>query len=303
MIEVLEAYNVSKTYDGKNWALRDFTLTVKRGELVSLLGRNGAGKTTFINIATTQLRQTYGTLRILGYDVIKDAKNIRRRIAVVPQEAMPLSMATPWEHVYYYLLARGFGINEAKERTARYLREMDLWDYRNVISSKLSGGLRRRILVTMAIATEAEMIFLDEPTIGLDPISKMNVWRYIGQYAKRGCTFILTTQDMDEAEILSDRVAIMDRGQLLVYGDLQSIKSKIESKIRIEIRGSISEEKLSKYGRIINLTDKLLLYTDEKFAEEITKIAVINGCQITISPIRLEDIFISLVKAEVLEDA
>ncbi len=295
MGDVLEAYNVSKTYDGKNWALLDFTLTIRRGELLSLLGRNGAGKTTFINIATTQLKQTRGTLRIMGYDVIKEAKNVRRLIAVVPQEARPLSVATPWEHVYYYLLARGFSVNEARERTARYLREMDLWEYRNVISSKLSGGLRQRILVTMAIATEAEMIFLDEPTIGLDPISKMNVWRYIGQYARMGCTFVLTTQDMDEAEILSERVAIMDRGKLIAYGDLQSLKSKIKSKIRIEIKGHVSEEKLRKYGSIINLSDKLLLYTDEKFTEEVAELAMASDCQITISPIRLEDVFISLV--------
>jgi len=303
MMSALEAYNVSKTYDGKNWALLDFTLTIKQGELLSLLGRNGAGKTTFINIATTQLRQTRGTVRVLGYDVVKETKSVRRLIAIVPQEARPLSLATPWEHVYYYLLARGLSINEARERTARYLREMDLWEYRNVISSKLSGGLRQRILVAMAIATEAEMIFLDEPTIGLDPIGKMNVWRYIGQYTKMGCTFVLTTQDMEEAEILSDRVAIMDRGKLIAYGDLQSLKSRIKSKIRMEIRGKVSEEKLREYGSVINLSDKLLLYTDEKFADEAANLAITNNCQVTISPIRLEDVFISLVGVEPHEEA
>jgi len=303
MMNVLEAYKVSKTYDGKNWALLDFTLTIKRGELLSLLGRNGAGKTTFINIATTQLRQTRGTVRVLGYDVIKEAKSVRRLIAIVPQEARPLSLATPWEHVYYYLLARGLSINEARERTARYLREMDLWECRNVISSKLSGGLRQRILVAMAITTEAEMIFLDEPTIGLDPIGKMNVWRYIGQYAKKGCTFVLTTQDMEEAEILSDRVAVMDRGILIAYGDLQSLKSRVKSKIRMEIKGNVSEEKLREYGSVINLTDKLLLYTDEKFADEVAKLAMTNNCQVTISPIRLEDVFISLVGVGPHEEA
>ncbi|MEM2041039.1 MAG: ABC transporter ATP-binding protein [Nitrososphaerota archaeon] len=303
MKNVLEAFNVSKTYDGINWALRDFTLTVNRGELVSLLGRNGAGKTTFINIATTQLRQTSGTVRILDYDVFKDAKNVRKLIAVVPQEARPLSLATPWEHVYYYLSARGLSMNDARERTTRYLREMDLWEHRNVICSKLSGGLRQRVLVTMAIAAEAEVTFLDEPTIGLDPISKINVWKYINQYAKRGFTFILTTQDMEEAEVLSNRIAIMDRGRLLTYGDLQSIKFKIKPKIRVEIKCAIPEAALRKYGQVINLGDKLLLYVDEDHIDEVAKLVLNQGCQITISPIRLEDVFISLVGGSVHDEA
>lgn len=297
--EVLEAYNLYKTYDGTTWALEDFSLVVRGGEKISILGRNGAGKTTFIRIAATQLKKTKGTVRVMGFDVDTDAKAIRKRIAVVPQESNPLMLCTPWEHVFYYLMIRGFSIQEARALATRYLRELELDGYSNVLASNLSGGLRRRILVAMALASEAELIFLDEPTIGLDPLGKQRVWKVIERAAREGRTVVLTTHDMEEAELLSDRVAIVDRGRVVTVGNLAEIKSLIRESIRVDLSGSmVDADEFVSLGRTIDLGSKLRIYTDENGAREVLELALKRGVRAEVSRVGLEDAFLLLIGRE-----
>ncbi|MCS7142851.1 MAG: ABC transporter ATP-binding protein [Aigarchaeota archaeon] len=292
----IEATRLYKTYDGLRWALEDFSLKVMRGQVVSLLGRNGAGKTTFVRIAATQLRKTKGELRVLGYDVEREAKMVRERVAVVPQESHPLHLCTPWEHVYYYLNIRGIGRSEARERARSYLKDLELSDYMNVPASNLSGGLRRRVLVGMALASEADLLFLDEPTIGLDPVSKHRVWEVVRKSVREGRTVLLTTHDMEEAEVLSDSVAILEAGRVLASFSVQELKARIEKKMRVDLETSRLDLSLVRgYGRCIVLGSIVRVYTDLRGARELAEIAVSNGAKATISPLTLEDVFLEVV--------
>lgn len=297
MVIILESISLYKTYGGGRWALEDFNINLRRGEIVALLGRNGAGKTTFIRIASTQLKQTRGEVRVFGYDVTREAKKIRERIAVMPQEGRPESLNTAWEHVYLYLAARGLSLSEAKRRAERYLRELDLWDCRDEVSSKLSGGLRQRILVAMAAATEAELLFLDEPTIGLDPISRIRTWRAIKRAVSGGASVFLTTHDMNEAEMLADRVAIIDEGRLILFGSIKEVKSSLPYPFRVDVPASFPISELEGHPRILNLASRTRVYTSEAGAREIVDAALRRGVEVSVSPITLEDVFISFVGA------
>ena len=163
---VLESCSVSKTFDGKNWALKDVTFHVNSGEVLALLGPNGAGKTTFIRIASTELLPTYGTVKILGYDVVKEPSKVRKHITVIPQEVKPIGFLTPWEIVFSYLLIKGYSFRDAKRLTEWVLKELDLWNHKDKQCYFLSGGLKHRIFVALALASNSEVIFLDEPTTG-----------------------------------------------------------------------------------------------------------------------------------------
>src|SRR5919199_4935165 len=162
----IEAKQVSKTYKGSNYAaLSAISLDVEPGQIFTLLGRNGAGKTTFVRICATQLMPTAGTINILGYNVVKEPNKVRNIISVVPQEGRPLRALTPWDHVYNWLQIRGESKNKSKEKTERILHKLELYEARNRPAMNLSGGMKQKILVAMAMATNAELLFLDEPTI------------------------------------------------------------------------------------------------------------------------------------------
>src|SRR5262245_46132821 len=199
--EIAKAYKNSKVY-----ALRNINVCVESGKIFTLLGRNGAGKTTFVRICATQLLPTSGSAEVLGHDVILEPGKIRNKISVVPQEGRPLRALTPWDHVYNWLRLRGMDKDESRIRSEQALYDFDLFKVKDTPAMNLSGGMKQKILVAMAMATDAEMLFLDEPTIGLDPVSRRQVWKSIKQKRDAGKTIILTTHYMDEAESLADEL-------------------------------------------------------------------------------------------------
>ncbi len=205
----LSAVHLGKVYPGSKSgtpALADVNLQVPTGRVYGLIGRNGAGKTTFVRIAATQLALTSGSLEVLGLDVKTQAREIRCRIACVPQEARPLYFLNTEEVVYLYLKMRGMEPAEARRRTRDALEELSLTEYAKKLVARLSGGLRRRTLCAMVLASDAEVLFLDEPTTGLDPLARREVWKAVRRTIREHRTILLTTHYLDEAEALSSRL-------------------------------------------------------------------------------------------------
>ncbi|MCI4346969.1 MAG: ABC transporter ATP-binding protein, partial [Thermoplasmata archaeon] len=200
----LLAHDVRKVYRLRRGptiqALAGVSMRVERGERVALLGRNGAGKTTFLKIASTLLTPTGGRVEVFGFDSDREADEVRRRIAVVPQEGKPFFHLTPREQVYTYLRARGLDRSTAKSRTEEALGQMELEEVADRLSITLSGGQRQRTMVATVIATEAPLLFLDEPTIGMDPFARRAVWESLRALTRKGSTILLTTHYLDEAE-------------------------------------------------------------------------------------------------------
>ena len=293
---MIESEDLWKTYDGVRWALAGVDLRVREGEVLALLGRNGAGKTTFIKIASSLLKPTKGTVRVLGMDVTREAARVRERTALVPQEGRPSNLNTPWSHVYYYLIARGLPRSEARLRARRYLQDLELWEVKDVICGNLSGGMRQRVLVAMALATEADVLFLDEPTIGLDPVSKQTVWEQIRASASEGRTVVVTTHNMEEAETISDRVAVINAGRIVAQGTPEEVRSVVGYAHRVDLRGDgINPEELSGYGLVRRIGDRYRVYLRDSAAGELLDLAIAKGWAASLSRTTLEDAFVLLV--------
>lgn len=297
-MSAVEAVQVTKKYKGSvSFALNNISLNIEPGRIFTLLGRNGAGKTTFVRICATQLLPTSGTVKIFNNDLIKDTEKIRNYISIVPQEGRPLRALTPWDHVYYWLRIRGVNKYESSERTKKVLRDFELYDVRNKLSMYLSGGMKQKILVAMAMATESKLLFLDEPTIGLDPVSRRQIWKAIKEKKESGTTIMLTTHYMDEAEVLSDDIVIIDKGIVIAQGTISDIRNKIKENIKIEIsKSGIDMETLKSYGSVIDSgADILKLFTFESNIQELSGIAIKKNLFFKVSPITLDDVFVSLV--------
>jgi len=302
---IIEVRKLVKYY-GKNEvpALDGLDLAVNEGRIFTLLGRNGAGKTTFLRIATTQLLPTSGSVSVLGLDVLRDAKAVRKRIAIAPQEGRPLWTLTPKDHILLALMMRGVGHSEAVHKAKRVLQTLELIEVERVRSEDLSGGMKQRVLVAMAIACDAELIFLDEPTIGLDPVSRRKVWDELIRLKRdEGRTIVLTTHYMDEAEALSDELAIIDRGKVLANGSPSDVKQKhLDARIRIDVTNGFTAEELQAYGKVVRAGNLLRILTDETRAQEISREALNRKAAISISPVSLDDVFVELVGSEIDRD-
>ena len=298
-MHAIEAYNLSKIYKGTHVpALDNISLKIEQGQIFTLLGRNGAGKTTFVRICATQLLPTSGTLKVLGYDVISHAENIREFISVVPQEGRPLRALTPWDHVYNWLKIRGEEKYIAKIKTEKILERFELLKVKDKPAMNLSGGMKQKILVAMATAVDADLLFLDEPTIGLDPVSRRQVWNLMQDLKKEGKTILLTTHYMDEAEILSDKIVIIDNGKIVKEGNINDLRKIIPQNIRMDIskKNIVDIEKLKDYGNVVEIgTDIIRLFTFESSIGELSNLAIKNKMSFNISPITLDDIFVHLV--------
>jgi ABC-2 type transport system ATP-binding protein len=298
-LHVIEAYNLSKIYKGTHVpALDNISLKIEQGQIFTLLGRNGAGKTKFVRICATQLLPTSGTLKVLGYDVISQAENIRKFISVVPQEGRPLRALTPWDHVYNWLKIRGEEKFIAKIKTEKILERFELLKVKDKPAMNLSGGMKQKILVAMATAVDADLLFLDEPTIGLDPVSRRQVWNLMQDLKKEGKTILLTTHYMDEAEILSDKIVIIDNGKIVKEGNINDLRKIIPQNIRMDIskKNIVDIEKLKEYGNVVEIgTDIIRLFTFESSIGELSNLAIKNKMSFNISPITLDDIFVHLV--------
>jgi ABC-2 type transport system ATP-binding protein len=297
-LQAIEAYSVSKIYkDTHVPALDNISLKIDKGKIFTLLGRNGAGKTTFVRICATQLLPTSGILKVSGYDVINQAEDIRKFISVVPQEGRPLRALTPWDHVYNWLKIRGEEKSIAKIKTEKILERFELLKVKDKPAMNLSGGMKQKILVAMATAVDVNIYFLDEPTIGLDPVSRRQVWNLIQDLKKEGKTILLTTHYMDEAEILSDKIVIIDNGKIVKEGNMNDLRKIIPQNIRMDIsKKNIDVEQLKGYGNIVEIgTDIIRLFTFESHIGELSNIAIKNNTSFNLSPITLDDIFVYLV--------
>jgi len=302
---VIEASELVKYYRKKKEpALDKLNLCIKEGQIFTLLGRNGAGKTTFLRIATTQLLPTSGTVRVFGLDSERDAKQIRRRIAITPQEAKPLWTLDAYDHVLLSLLMRGENLGDASAKAKRVLNTLELTEFAKVHSEELSGGLRQRILIAMTIACDVDLMFLDEPTIGLDPVGRRKVWNeLIRLKQEEGKSIVLSTHYMDEAEALSDELAIIDHGHVLASGTPADVCSKhLGSRIRVDVTSGFSETELEAYGRVTRFGNLSRVFADEETAEKLSKEALSRKASISISPVTLDDVFVEIVGTSIEEE-
>ena len=226
---VLSIDGVSKTYDGGVAALKSVDLAIGRGEIFALLGPNGAGKTTLINIICGIVTPSSGTILVDGHDAIADYKSARRRIGLVPQELSTDAFETVLATVSYS--RRLFGRSGNAGYIERVLRDLTLWDKRKSKIKELSGGMKRRVLIAKALAHEPEILFLDEPTAGVDVGLRRDMWRLVHQLREKGTTIILTTHYIEEAEEMADRVGVIAKGELLLVEDKTALMAKLGKRV------------------------------------------------------------------------
>ena len=283
-MSVIEVENLGKTYPGGTKALEQVTFQVPRGEVFCLLGRNGAGKTTLLRILATQLRPSTGRALVLGHDVVREPRAIREKIAVVPQEARPQMMLSGYDHIYLMCMIRGMARAEAKKRTRAIMEEFDLWEHKDKLTADLSGGLRQRVMIAIALTMDPELLFLDEPTIGLDPVGRRQVWALVRRMTKQGVTVLLTTHYMDEAERLSDRLAIVDKGQVVFLGSVDAAKAHAGHGMQVIVES----------GNNGGERQVLKPASDEEILR-IVQQGIQEGKRVTFKPPTLEDAFIAMV--------
>jgi ABC-2 type transport system ATP-binding protein len=299
----VESFNINKLYKGSNKkALDNISLKIESGKISTLLGRNGAGKTTFVRICSTQLLPTSGRILIFGDDVVSSPEKIRKIVSIVPQEGRPLRALTPWDHIYNWLKIRGECNSSASKKTSDILNRLDLYFAKDAPVLNLSGGMKQKILVGMAMATETPLLFLDEPTIGLDPVSRRQVWSLIKDWKNKGRTIVLTTHYMDEAELLSDSIFIIDKGKVISKGTMTNLRNTLNYQIRVDINESIKynnrdiKDLFFSFGKIIDISsNSIRLFTYESNLKEISELAMKSNLSFAISPITLDDIFVNLL--------
>ncbi len=290
--------HLRKVYPGSKGgsaALEDLTLDIPDGRVYGVIGRNGAGKTTFVRIAATQLERTSGSATVLGHDVATEERAIRTRIACVPQESRPLYFLNVEEVVYLYLKLRGLDPAESRARTRDALDQLSLTEFRRRSVARLSGGLRRRVLCAMVLASDAEILFLDEPTTGLDPIARREVWEAIRRAIRERRTILLTTHYLDEAEALSTRLALFERGRLVLEGTPDDLRARVRYPYRVTIFGAYPLEELQSYGRVSPIEGGSLVFARENESRELARMALEKGLRVSLGPVSLEDIFLEVV--------
>ena len=295
--ELVRCEGLTKVYGGSDVrALDSVSFSVSSCGVFVLIGRNGSGKTTLVRILATELEPTSGEAYVDGVDVVAQPWRVRERIAIVPQEARPLPWMTPLQSVLSYLLWRGFSYGEAKRRASEALGLLGLVDYEGTLNRMLSGGLKRKVLVAMVLASEAEVIFLDEPTTGLDPISRRDFWRVLREVARRRFTF-LTTHYLEEAEQLADVVGILDRGQLVRIGSLDMLRRSMRYSYSLKLLSKPAPQLLgSVEGEVVTDEDGYVrVLTSEDEAFQLSRMLAAAGLRFTITPVSLEDMFVYLV--------
>jgi len=301
-MEAVKSVNLVKAYRGKEKieALKGVNISIEKGELFTLLGPNGAGKTTFLRIISTQLLPTSGEAYVLGFNVLDEAEKVREHIAVVPQDVATYGNFTPWEYCYYFSLLRGMTKQKAKETSERALKAVELWELRNRTCATLSGGEKKRAIIAAALASEAEVLLLDEPTSGLDAIARRKVWAALREMVEQGKTILLTTHIMEEAEMVSDKLAIIHKGELMAQGSVEEIKGLAKEKFRVVVEGSLKtlEGYVSNNSSVSFGSKRIIYVEDGDEAIELIRKALKKGLKAEASPITLEDVFVKLVGGE-----
>ena len=281
--------DVGRRY-GDFWALRGVTFEVGRGVVLGVLGPNGAGKTTLVRILTTELMPSEGRSFVAGFDVVKEPEKVRKVIAAVPQESRPIDFLTPYEFILSYLLLRGLSLREARRRTREVLQTFGLWEVRNREVDALSGGMKRRVLVAAVFAADAEVMFLDEPTTGLDVYSRRLVWNAMSELKKRGATVVLTTHYVEEAAALSDIVLVLNRGRVVDFAPPDRLVEKVPGRYVVEVYGA--DGRVAEGERVLEIGGRRLYYV-EKPPEALS----LDGAKVVVRPKSLEDYVLLTVGA------
>ncbi|MCL4411489.1 ABC transporter ATP-binding protein [Candidatus Marsarchaeota archaeon] len=272
---MIDIVRLRKRYKDGTVALKGVSLSFDK-QITTVIGRNGAGKTTLMRILSTQLLPSSGRATVDGLDVVKDAEALRKKLVSIPQEASPMGFLTPMEHLKTYLIARGSTVRQAARDAEDALRTLELYDARNTPSDELSGGMKRKIFVAMALAANADVVFLDEPTTGLDPLSRLEVWSAVKML--KG-TLVLTTHYMEEAAELSDEIAMVDNGEVIGHGTMKSLLKRFNGMVRAETTAA-------NVGGKYTIGNTKIMYIREHEAERYVEHSY------TIKPITLEDLFV-----------
>ena len=254
--------DLSKVYDNGFDALKKISLKVKQGEIFAMLGPNGAGKTTLINIICGIVTPSLGTVTVDGFDIIKDYRETRSRIGMVPQELNLENFETVFDTVSY---SRGlYGKSPKPEHIEKILKELSLWEKKDEKLRQLSGGMKRRVLIAKALSHEPKILFLDEPTAGVDVELRKEMWEVVDSLRKTGVTIILTTHYIEEAEAIADRVGVINQGEIILVEEKKELLKKMGQKtLTIELQARIDEipKSLEKYNLNIGDNKMYLNYT------------------------------------------
>jgi ABC-2 type transport system ATP-binding protein len=307
MAYAIETEKLTKHY-GELVAVDSLDLSIQEGEIFGLLGPNGAGKTTTLSMLATLLKPTSGAARVNGYDVRKQSDYVRRSIGIVFQDPSSDDVLTGRENLYLHALMFGVPKTERKDRIERVLRLVDLQDRADDIVKKYSGGMRRRLELARGLLHNPRVLFLDEPTLGLDPQTREHIWEYIENLVKaEKVTVILTTHYMDEADQLCNRVAIIDHGRVVALDSPAALKSKIGGEIiRLRTRKPKLESlKDLNYVLSIDQSGSTLSITVEKASAHLQEVLSLVGevDSVEVRSPTLNDVFLKLTGHEIREES
>jgi ABC-2 type transport system ATP-binding protein len=301
---ILAVKGLTKTYAGGLTALRDIELTILRGEIFALLGPNGAGKTTLINIICGIVTPSAGTILADGHDVVRDYRAARSKIGLVPQELHTDSFESVWATICF---SRGlFGRPPDREYCQKVLRDLSLWEKKDAKIMTLSGGMKRRVLIAKALAHEPQILFLDEPTAGVDVELRRDMWQMVRGLRDSGVTVILTTHYIEEAEEMADRIGVIHRGELILVEDKTRLMHKLGKKqLTLQLQRPLPALPVTLTGYPLELADegRALVVTYDAHSREngiptlLKRLAEldIDVKDFHSSESSLEDIFVSLV--------
>lgn len=304
---LISAQAVTKTYKSGLEALKGVDLDIHDGEIIALLGPNGADKTTLISVICGIVTATSGTVTVGGYDIVGDFRKTRAMIGLVPQELTTEAFESVRATVSF---SRGlFGKPANSAHVEKVLRDLSLWDKRDSKIMELSGGMKRRVLIAKALAHEPRILFLDEPTAGVDVELRKDMWSIVERLRAQGVTIILTTHYIEEAEAIADRIGVINRGEIIVVEDKDALMAKLGRKsLRLELHAPIGRvpERLSEFAGALTLSDdgSVLTYDYDATAERtgITRLlAGLSQADIRVNDLStrqssLEDIFVNLVR-------
>ena len=297
--------NLSKVYDNGFNALKNINLNIKKGEIFAMLGPNGAGKTTLISIICGIVKPSSGKVTVEDFDIIEDYRETRSRIGLVPQELTLEQFETVFNNVSY---SRGlYGKKPDPKHIEKVLKQLGLWDKKDLILRKLSGGMKRRVLIAKALSHEPKILFLDEPTAGVDVELRQEMWKVVKSLREIGVTIILTTHYIEEAEAIADRVGVINQGEIIIVEQKKELIKKMGRKVlSVELQEEIQDipDSLTKYNLIIGNNKMSLVYTynlEEKQTGITNLLQDIKDSGLKLRDLKteqsnLEKIFVTLVR-------
>jgi len=292
--------DIGKVFSTGKKALTSVDFSIPANGIFALIGRNGAGKTTLTRILSTLLEPSSGKATIEGLDVMSDAKQLRERMSVVPQEGRAVQWMTPLQSVSSYLLWRGMTYRESRTKGSEALAQVGLAEVANRLNRTLSGGMKRKVLVAMVIAAESEYIFLDEPTTGLDPISRQEIWNLMTDLSKDRFIF-LTTHYLEEAEMVADRIGILESGRLLALGSMDELRKRVRHQYSVKAPKGVELPEVE--GEVLVRKDgQVQIMTTQEEALRLSRILIEKKAQFSLNPVDLDDIFSVVVGGGTLKD-